>query len=128
MTKQQSCRVCGCTDNDCRGCIALTGAPCVWIETDLCSACRNVEKYTLSDTQKDMLRAMAGSSYRSTFQANYKRMNGGKGISLFNRTAISLQRLRLIDYRGHEPKFAHLPGCGRGGWYVTPFGQKRLTA
>jgi hypothetical protein len=33
------CRVCGCTDNDCRQCIAKTGKPCHWVEPDLCSAC-----------------------------------------------------------------------------------------
>lgn len=33
------CRVCGCTDIDCRGCIARTGEPCHWVEDDLCSAC-----------------------------------------------------------------------------------------
>jgi hypothetical protein len=32
--------VCGCTDDDCRQCIEKTGAPCYWIESDLCSACR----------------------------------------------------------------------------------------
>lgn len=35
----RKCRVCGCTDADCRGCIARTGRPCHWIEWDLCSAC-----------------------------------------------------------------------------------------
>jgi hypothetical protein len=34
-----ACRICRCTDDDCRGCIARTGAPCCWIEADLCSAC-----------------------------------------------------------------------------------------
>ena len=34
-----SCRVCGCTDEDCSGCIAKTGSPCNWVELDLCSAC-----------------------------------------------------------------------------------------
>lgn len=34
-----ACRVCGCTDADCSGCIARTGAPCSWVERDLCSAC-----------------------------------------------------------------------------------------
>lgn len=34
-----TCRVCGCTDLDCRGCIERTGIPCRWIEPDLCSAC-----------------------------------------------------------------------------------------
>jgi hypothetical protein len=33
------CRVCGCTDRDCRRCIARTGRPCYWVEADLCSAC-----------------------------------------------------------------------------------------
>lgn len=33
------CRVCGCTDRDCTGCVVATGAPCSWVERDLCSAC-----------------------------------------------------------------------------------------
>ncbi len=36
----RSCRVCGCTDNDCRGCVAATGHACHWVEPDLCSACK----------------------------------------------------------------------------------------
>lgn len=39
--KQRTCRICGCTDNDCRQCIERTGMPCHWIEPDLCSACRD---------------------------------------------------------------------------------------
>lgn len=35
----QVCRICGCVDDDCRQCIERTGAPCYWIEEDLCSAC-----------------------------------------------------------------------------------------
>jgi hypothetical protein len=35
----RSCRVCGCTDVDCSGCIARTGHPCAWAEPDLCTAC-----------------------------------------------------------------------------------------
>lgn len=35
----RTCRVCGCTDSDCRQCIARTGQPCHWVEPDLCSAC-----------------------------------------------------------------------------------------
>lgn len=34
-----ACRVCGCTNDDCRQCIDKTGKPCTWIEPDLCSAC-----------------------------------------------------------------------------------------
>jgi PRTRC genetic system protein E len=37
--KIRSCRICGCTDNDCRQCIEKTGKPCHWIAEDLCSAC-----------------------------------------------------------------------------------------
>ncbi|MDR2020651.1 MAG: hypothetical protein LBQ14_07810 [Treponema sp.] len=33
------CRVCGCTDDDCRQCVEKTGHPCHWVEEDLCSAC-----------------------------------------------------------------------------------------
>lgn len=35
----QTCRVCGCDDWDCSGCIAKTGAACSWVTHDLCSAC-----------------------------------------------------------------------------------------
>jgi hypothetical protein len=35
----RSCRVCGCTDDDCSGCVERTGEPCFWVESDLCSAC-----------------------------------------------------------------------------------------
>lgn len=35
----RACRVCGCTDDDCSGCIGRTGEPCTWVEEDLCSAC-----------------------------------------------------------------------------------------
>lgn len=33
------CRICGCTNDDCRQCIERTGYPCSWVEVDLCSAC-----------------------------------------------------------------------------------------
>jgi protein gp37 len=36
----RTCRVCGCTDDDCRQCIEKTGRPCHWVEYDLCSACQ----------------------------------------------------------------------------------------
>lgn len=35
----QKCRVCGCSDLNCAACIERTGAPCRWVEPDLCSAC-----------------------------------------------------------------------------------------
>lgn len=35
------CRVCGCTDADCSGCVERTGRPCLWVAPDLCSACQD---------------------------------------------------------------------------------------
>ena len=37
--KQRRCRICGCTDDDCSGCIERTGERCSWVEANLCSAC-----------------------------------------------------------------------------------------
>lgn len=37
--RPRSCRSCGCTDDDCSGCVERTGVPCFWVEPDLCSAC-----------------------------------------------------------------------------------------
>jgi hypothetical protein len=45
------CRVCGCTENNCRQCIEKTGAPCTWVEEDLCSACAD-EGRSIGKTKK----------------------------------------------------------------------------
>jgi hypothetical protein len=37
---EQVCRECGCTNDDCSGCIDRTGQVCYWIEDDLCSVCQ----------------------------------------------------------------------------------------
>lgn len=37
---KRKCRVCGCTEGDCRQCVEKTGTPCHWVENDLCSACK----------------------------------------------------------------------------------------
>lgn len=37
----QRCRKCGCTEDDCRQCIAAQGFPCSWVDIDLCSRCEN---------------------------------------------------------------------------------------
>ena len=39
----RKCRVCGCTDDDCRQCVEKTGEPCTWVEEDLCSVCEAEE-------------------------------------------------------------------------------------
>lgn len=37
------CRVCGCTNGDCRQCIAASGQPCHWVAPYLCSRCHAEE-------------------------------------------------------------------------------------
>lgn len=36
---EAACSICGCTKEDCRGCIERTGRPCSWVRKGLCSAC-----------------------------------------------------------------------------------------
>jgi len=40
MNEERKCRICGCTEGDCRQCVEKTGKPCHWVEEDLCSACK----------------------------------------------------------------------------------------
>jgi len=47
------CRVCQCTEHNCRQCIEKTGEPCTWIEDDLCSACVEIKEPTTSVTSTD---------------------------------------------------------------------------
>lgn len=39
--KPGTCRVCGCTDDNCTRCVEATGQPCCWVDEDetLCSRC-----------------------------------------------------------------------------------------
>lgn len=48
-TKAGVCRWCGCTDDDCSGCIERTGEPCYWVAADLCSACADTDVYWASE-------------------------------------------------------------------------------
>ena len=44
------CRECGCTDWDCRQCIAATGHPCSWVEGEeppICTRCADAEDAAL---------------------------------------------------------------------------------
>lgn len=40
-TNERKCRVCGCTDSDCRQCTQAQGFPCHWARANLCSRCKN---------------------------------------------------------------------------------------
>jgi hypothetical protein len=51
--EKRRCRVCGCTDDDCRQCIEKTGEPCYWVEEDLCSACAGKEDDILIEWKKE---------------------------------------------------------------------------
>lgn len=44
-TNEKTCRVCGCTEEDCKQCIEKTGTPCHWVEEDLCSACQTPDMF-----------------------------------------------------------------------------------
>lgn len=37
------CRRCLCTDGNCLACVERTGAPCTWVQRDLCSACEGLD-------------------------------------------------------------------------------------
>lgn len=49
-----TCKVCGCTDNDCSQCIEKTGIPCSWDDEnhDLCTACKRIKVYGLQTNFK----------------------------------------------------------------------------
>jgi hypothetical protein len=57
LGKVRSCCVCGCTEDDCRQCIAKTGEPCSWVEEDLCSACVPVNGVQLGARRIRRMRA-----------------------------------------------------------------------
>lgn len=39
-----TCEECGCTDDDCSGCIERTGEACSWVRPGLCSACERAQR------------------------------------------------------------------------------------
>jgi DNA invertase Pin-like site-specific DNA recombinase len=49
----RTCRKCGCTDQNCQQCVERTGAPCYWVDLDLCSACSQpAEEYPAGAARK----------------------------------------------------------------------------
>jgi hypothetical protein len=50
----RTCRICGCTEDDCSQCTEKTGQPCSWVEDDqegdLCSACLMEESQKETET------------------------------------------------------------------------------
>lgn len=60
-----ACRICGCTDDDCRQCIEKTGEPCCWVEADLCSACEGTFEQLAQDAERSA--AEAGFDIKDAF-------------------------------------------------------------
>ena len=53
MTQEMSCRICGCTDDNCTDCYLKTGEACHWQAPGLCSACAQegtTQGYSLNPT------------------------------------------------------------------------------
>lgn len=48
---EPTCRVCGCTEDDCGECVEETGEPCHWVEPDLCSRCAGGQDQTAATTK-----------------------------------------------------------------------------
>ncbi|WP_395736317.1 hypothetical protein [Prosthecobacter sp.] len=69
-TANATCRLCGCTETDCRGCIARTGKACHWVEPDLCSACQGAV-LILVDVRNhgDAYRAVGRRTAKGTIEA-----------------------------------------------------------
>jgi hypothetical protein len=63
----RTCRVCGCTDDDCSGCMERTGEPCHWVSDDLCSACaeKKPERFAL-DPESGFVRDTANHKWLTT--------------------------------------------------------------
>ena len=41
----QTCRVCGCTNDDCSQCIKALGHACHWVAPNLCGRCEDMELF-----------------------------------------------------------------------------------
>jgi hypothetical protein len=101
------CRVCGCTDEDCSGCIARTGFACSWAEDDLCSAChvpgQHVRVYEEPPAGEE--KGAEGFEFFTTFEDD-----GVGGI-------------KLVDYIPDAPKLHRI-----GEYRVETEGQAALAA
>jgi len=86
----RTCRICGCTDDDCRQCIEASGEPCHWVEADLCSRC----------VQKNKRLVLIESTTRSGqiwLQREYKRLmhsgsDAADALEYFVKTTYGLRR------------------------------------
>src|SRR5205809_346714 len=101
MDKPASCRVCGCTDEDCSGCVERTGEPCYWIEPDLCSAC--AERAPSADEAGD-------EAFLLELDRRHRvmvRMRPGEPLVEITHSAFTRQKVDDGDYPHSAVFFAH---------------------
>ena len=77
-----SCRICSCVDHDCTWCVVLTGAPCNWVETDLCSACA-----AFGSTDAERARNRANLAFHKAGK-RWSRVPGGPALDLHGRQCL----------------------------------------
>ncbi len=94
MPKQRKCRVCGCTDNNCRQCIEKTGSPCHRVEKDLCSAC--VPEPVYSKPRECCICPFI------KFPVDCKKCTNAVNEKPATMTALALTRFTIEDLRKHN--------------------------
>lgn len=84
------CRLCLCTDGNCLACVERTGAPCSWVERDLCSACQGLEEPVADPAAAPILRSVlekmaSAGDYLGSFQSDTILMQPGEVFSRYRR-------------------------------------------
>ena len=107
----RSCRLCGCTDLDCRGCIERTGEPCYWVERDLCSACESTKaktpEHSVCEVHVNGV-VMATAVVSNSLVLDYGAAGVNPLIPLLRRMADDLEKTEM-------PYAPLLPSSRRGG-------------
>ena len=108
----QKCRICGCTDNDCRQCIDRTGEPCYWVEKNLCSAC-GVDLWRIKPIlySTPMVQALLSKIKRKTRRTKgLERVNQNPDVWKFEKVS------QCLDYNTPEFMAEFIGANGDGSW------------
>jgi len=107
--KPQTCRVCGCTENDCSQCIEKTGQPCHWVAKDLCSACVPLKiRAEYKGTLKDVAHYTDNIKLKGTIlEGSSFELNGAKYPDL-------TFHLKVMDDDGQTQELSVLDETGNG--------------
>jgi len=96
----RACRVCGCTDADCSGCISRTGKPCHWVSADLCSACASgfntLIKVKRGETNVAAVR-VSGKTYRASSTSSEQ--HACEAVAAKVAKAVNASAWRVEQYR-----------------------------